>query len=80
LDFEFLLFKSFGILTDILANRDRSARRDLIVINAAASLIAAEVVEQMESGIKLANEILDSGLAYEKLCEFQRFFRPQRGR
>jgi anthranilate phosphoribosyltransferase len=69
-----------GILTDILANRDRSARRDLIVINAAASLIAAEVVEQMESGIKLANEILDSGLAYEKLCEFQRFFRPQRGR
>ena len=64
-----------GILTDILANRDRSARRDLIVINAAASLIAAEVVEQMESGITLANEILDSGLAYEKLCEFQRFFR-----
>jgi anthranilate phosphoribosyltransferase len=69
-----------GILTDILANRDRSARRDLIVINAAASLIVAEVVEQMESGIKLANEILDSGLAYKKLCEFQRFFQPQRGR
>jgi anthranilate phosphoribosyltransferase len=64
-----------GILTDILANRDRSARRDLIVINAAASLIVAEVVEQMEAGIKLANELLDSGLAYEKLCEFQGFFR-----
>jgi anthranilate phosphoribosyltransferase len=65
-----------GILIDILANRDRSPRRDLVVINAAASLVVAEVVEQMESGIKLANEILDSGLAYEKLCEFQRFFRP----
>jgi anthranilate phosphoribosyltransferase len=63
-----------GILTDILANRDRSARRDLIVINAAATLIVAGVVGHMEAGIKLANEILDSGLAYEKLCEFQRFF------
>jgi anthranilate phosphoribosyltransferase len=63
-----------GILTDILANRDRSAKRDLIVINAAATLVVTGVVERMEAGIKLANEILDSGLAYEKLCEFQRFF------
>jgi anthranilate phosphoribosyltransferase len=28
----------------------------------------------MESGIRLANEILDSGRALEKLREFQRFF------
>jgi anthranilate phosphoribosyltransferase len=63
-----------GILTDILANRDRSARRDLIVINAAAALIVAGVAGDMEAGVKLANEILDSGLAYEKLREFQRFF------
>lgn len=63
-----------GILTDILANRDHSAKRDLIVINAAAALVITGVVERMEAGIKLANEILDSGLAYEKLCGFQRFF------
>jgi anthranilate phosphoribosyltransferase len=63
-----------GILTDILANRDRSARRDLIVINAAATFIVTGVVEHMDAGIRLANEILDSKLAYEKLCEFQRFF------
>jgi anthranilate phosphoribosyltransferase len=63
-----------GILTDILANRDRSARRDLIVINAAATFIVAGVVEHMDAGIRLANEILDSRLAYEKLREFQRFF------
>jgi anthranilate phosphoribosyltransferase len=66
-----------GILTDILANRDRSARRDLIVINAAATLVVAGVVGEMEAGVKLANEMLNSGLAYEKLLEFQRFF--QRG-
>jgi anthranilate phosphoribosyltransferase len=62
------------VLIDILANRDRSARRDLITINAAAGLVIAGAVPRMESGIKLANELFDSGLALEKLREFQRFF------
>ena len=62
------------VLTDILANRDRGARRDLIIINAAAGLVIAGAAPRMESAIQLANEILDSGLALEKLCEFQRFF------
>jgi anthranilate phosphoribosyltransferase len=62
------------VLIDILANRDRSARRDLITINAAAGLVIAGVVPRMESGIQLANELVDSGLALEKLREFQRFF------
>ena len=61
-------------LTDILANRDRSAKRDLVTINAAAGLVVAGTVPRMESGIQLANEILDSGRALEKLREFQRFF------
>jgi anthranilate phosphoribosyltransferase len=61
-------------LTDILANRDRGAKRDLITINAAAGLVIAGAVPRMESGIQLANELLDSGRALEKLREFQRFF------
>ena len=61
-------------LTDILANRDRSAKRDLVTINAAAGLVVAGTVPRMESGIQLANEILDSGRALKKLREFQRFF------
>jgi anthranilate phosphoribosyltransferase len=61
-------------LTDILANRDRSAKRDLITINAAAGLVITGAVPRMESGIQLANELLDSGRALEKLREFQRFF------
>jgi anthranilate phosphoribosyltransferase len=61
-------------LMDILANKDRSARRDLITINAAAGLVIAGIASRMESGIQLANEILDSGRALEKLHEFQRFF------
>ena len=62
------------VLTDILANRDRSAKRDLITINAAAGLVIAGVAPRMEPAIQLANEILDSGMALEKLHEFQRFF------
>jgi anthranilate phosphoribosyltransferase len=63
-------------LMDILANQDRSARRDLITINAAAGLVITGIASRMESGIQLANEILDSGRALEKLHEFQRFFAP----
>ena len=62
------------VLMDILANRERGAKRDLIAINAAAGLVIAGAAPRMESGIRLANEILDSGLALEKLREFQRFF------
>jgi anthranilate phosphoribosyltransferase len=65
-----------GILTDILAGHDRGPRRDLIVINGAAALVVVGMVEDMVGGIKLAGEILDSGLAYEKLREFRRFFEP----
>jgi anthranilate phosphoribosyltransferase len=63
-----------SVLTEILANRDRSARRDLITINAAAGLVIAGSASRMESGIRLANEILDSGKGLEKLRAFQRFF------
>jgi anthranilate phosphoribosyltransferase len=63
-----------GILTGILAGRDRSARRDLIVLNAAASLVVAGGAKDIYSGLHKAREVLDSGRAYEKLQEFQRFF------
>ncbi|MBV8352653.1 MAG: anthranilate phosphoribosyltransferase [Verrucomicrobia bacterium] len=63
-----------SVLMDILANRDHTARRDLITINAAAGLVVTGVAPRMESGIRLANEILDSGRALDKLKQFQKFF------
>ena len=63
-----------SVLMDILANRDHTARRDLITINAAAGLVVSGVAARMESGIRLANEILDSGRALDKLTQFQKFF------
>jgi anthranilate phosphoribosyltransferase len=61
-------------INDIFAGRDRGARRDLIVINAAGALVVAGIAKRMEQGIQLANELLDSGAALGKLREFQRFF------
>ena len=63
-----------ALLIEILANRDRSAKRDLIIINAAAGLMVSGQVSGMESGIQMANELLNSGLALEKLRQIQRFF------
>ncbi len=62
------------LLTDILANRDHSAKRDLIVLNSAAALVISGKADGMQSGIRMANELLDSGLALEKLASIQRFF------
>jgi anthranilate phosphoribosyltransferase len=63
-----------SVMTEILANRDQSARRDLVTINAAAALVVAGSASKMEAGIQLAKEILQSGQGLEKLREFQRFF------
>jgi anthranilate phosphoribosyltransferase len=64
------------LLVDILSNRDRSAKRDLITLNSAAALVVTGKAGGMESGVRMANEILNSGLALEKLREIQRFFSP----
>ncbi len=62
------------ILTDILLGRDRSARRDFVLLNSAAAFVIAGVAPKMRAGMDLAAEVVDSGAAYEKLRAFQEFF------
>ena len=50
-------------VTAILSGGDRSVRRSAVVINAAAALIAAGVVERWETAVERAGESLDSGAA-----------------
>ena len=50
-------------VTAILSGGDRSVRRSAVVINAAAALIAAGVVERWEAAVERAGESLDSGAA-----------------
>ena len=55
-----------AILMDILAGR-RSAKRDIVVLNAGAAIYAADKASSIGEGIKLAAGAIDSGMAMEKL-------------
>ena len=43
------------------------ARRDIVILNAAAALVAGERVENLNQGVTLAQKLIDSGLALAKL-------------
>ncbi|MBK8027857.1 MAG: anthranilate phosphoribosyltransferase [Chloroflexi bacterium] len=56
-----------AILRGILNGEIRDARRDVVLLNAAAALIAAGKVVDFPVGIVLAAEVIDSGAALAKL-------------
>ena len=49
------------------------ARRDVVVMNAAAALVAAGVAENFADGARLARAAIDSGAAREKLAALVEF-------
>ena len=60
------------IILDVLKG-DRGAKRDIIVLNAAAAFMIAGSVRDFNEGIELANQSIDSGKALhtlERLIEF----------
>lgn len=63
------------ILEAIISGRERGARRGFVLLNAAAGLVIAGLAPKMDSGLRLAADLIDSGKASAKLEEFQRFFR-----
>lgn len=60
------------ITKNILKGIEKGAKRDIILLNAGATLYVGGVAESMEAGVKLAAEVIDSGKAYEKLEELVR--------
>jgi len=54
------------ILRSILEG-ERGARREIVLLNAAACLVAADMAEDLKEGIEMASESIDSGKAKEKL-------------
>ncbi|MBC8098018.1 MAG: anthranilate phosphoribosyltransferase [Armatimonadetes bacterium] len=56
-----------AILRGVLNGDIRDARRDVVVLNAAAALMAAGVAQTLPDGITLANQVLESGAALAKL-------------
>jgi anthranilate phosphoribosyltransferase len=58
------------IIRQILGNKDRGPKRDLVLLNAAAALVVAEKVASYDDGWTLAAELIDSGAALAKLDAF----------
>lgn len=60
------------ITKNILLGREKGAKRDIVLLNAGATLYIGGVAETIESGVKLAADAIDSGAAYAKLEELIR--------
>jgi anthranilate phosphoribosyltransferase len=62
-----------AILEGILSGELQGAKRDLAVVNAAAGFVVADRCHDMNEGISLAYEQIDSGRALEKLRALQSY-------
>jgi anthranilate phosphoribosyltransferase len=60
-------------LEGILTGRIKGARREMTVANAAAGFVVAGLVPEMNEGIALAREKIDSGAALAKLRALQAY-------
>jgi anthranilate phosphoribosyltransferase len=54
----------------ILQGQDKGPKRQAVCLNAGAALYLAGKAETIEAGVRLAETIIDSGKAYEKLQQF----------
>lgn len=57
----------------VLSGQEQGAKRDAVVINAAAGLYVADKAADLQAGAKLAQELIDSGRAMEQLEKFVKY-------
>lgn len=60
-----------GIILSILDGSDKSARRDIVLVNAAAAFVVAEKASTLSEGLELAKSTVDSGHALAKLTHLR---------
>lgn len=58
--------ESLAMMRSVLDNRPGAAR-DIVCLNAGAALYAANVCDDLQSGVQLANDVITHGKALEKL-------------
>ncbi|MBU0615078.1 MAG: anthranilate phosphoribosyltransferase [Nanoarchaeota archaeon] len=61
------------IIMSILEGKEKGPKRDVVVLNAALGIFAAEIVNDIKDGIKMAERSIDSGNALKKLKELVEF-------
>lgn len=59
------------LIEDLLSGKEQGAKRDLLLLNVAAALVACEEVGNLEQGYAKAAQVIDSGAAYQTLKESQ---------
>jgi len=62
-------------LIGILSGEIKGAKRDIVLLNAGAGFACCKIVDRIEEGIALAEKLIDSGKALEKLKAFQAVFK-----
>lgn len=56
-----------------LFNGEKGPKRDILLLNSGASIYVGQKADSIKEGIKIAEEIIDSGKALEKLQSFIKF-------
>jgi anthranilate phosphoribosyltransferase len=69
--------RNAALLRDVLRG-ERGARRSAVLLNAGAAIAAAEVCETIRDGVRLAEQAVDSGAAFDRLEQFVRTSVAQR--
>lgn len=59
-----------AITRAILSGQEQGAKRDAVIINAAAGLYVADKAEDLRDGVQLAQELIDGGRALQQLEKF----------
>ena len=62
-----------AILRGVLDGSESGPKRDVVVLNAGAALMAADAVHSIADGVRMARDTIDSGAALQKLDQLLEF-------
>ncbi len=65
------------MITEVLSGKDRSSRRDLILLNAASILYVSDEADDLKDGYELALQAVEEGHAIQKLKDLVRLSHGQ---
>lgn len=57
------------MIRDVFSGKNKGPRRQAVILNAAGALMVGDKADSLKEGVKLAQEIIDSGQAQNKLNE-----------
>lgn len=58
------------MIRDVFSGKDKGPRRQAVILNAAGALMIGDKAASFKEGIRVAEEIIDSGAAQDKLNQF----------